>query len=100
MTTPQQEGTQPWEENDARILSSFVHIENVNGPQYIFNCGHRSLNEMLALQDWVANSLSLDGIVIHIASDMQYISIQITKVPFTNEMKFRASFFVVLCVPE
>jgi hypothetical protein len=51
MTPPQQEGTQTGEESNSQILSSFVHIENVNGPQVILNCGHRSLNEMLALQE-------------------------------------------------
>ena len=51
MTTPQQEDAQAGEENNAQILSTFVHIENVNGPQYVFNCGHRSLKEMLALQE-------------------------------------------------
>lgn len=51
MTTPQEDSTQTGVENNNQLLSTFVHIENVNGPQYIFNCGHRSLKEMLALQE-------------------------------------------------
>lgn len=51
MTTPQDESIQTGEENNNQLLSTFVHVENVNGPQFIFNCGHRSLKEMLALQE-------------------------------------------------
>jgi hypothetical protein len=30
---------------------AFVHIEQFHGTQFIFNCGYRSLHEMLALQE-------------------------------------------------
>ena len=50
MTTSKKEITSP-EEDNRQLLSTYVHVENVNGPQFILNCGHRSLKEMLALQE-------------------------------------------------